>query len=43
MTNVVDNGQGGEEISRLFVDKYTNLYNSVSYDANDVYVVCQEL
>ena len=43
MPNVVDNSHGGEEIRKLFVDYYSNLYNSVSYDANDMYVVCQEL
>jgi len=43
LPNVVDNTQGDEEISRLFADKYSNLYNSVSYDANNMYVARQEL
>ena len=42
MLNAVGNTQGDEEISSLFVNKYTKLYNSVSYDAKDMYVVRQE-
>ena len=31
-TNTIDNVSGAENITRLFKDKYSHLYNSVSYD-----------
>ena len=35
MPNMVD-GMLGEDISRVFADKYQTLYNSVSYDKQDI-------
>ena len=43
MPNVVDNTQVDEEMSRLFADKYSNLYKCVSYDTNNLYIVREEL
>jgi hypothetical protein len=34
--NKIDDIFGDEETSQVFTDKYTNLYNSVSYDSDDM-------
>ena len=41
--NDVDNAQGDNEQSRLFALRHSNLYNSVSFCVNDMYVVHQTL
>ena len=33
---MVDNVNGAEDIAALFQEKYNNLYNSVSYNTNDM-------
>ena len=33
---MIDGAMGDEPISDVFIDKYTNLYNSVSFDSNDM-------
>ena len=34
--NTIDGAMGDEPISDVFIDKYKNLYNSVSFDSNDM-------
>ena len=34
--NMIDGAMGDEPISDVFIDKYKNLYNSVSFDSNDM-------
>ena len=36
LPNVVEDAQGDEDISHLFCDKYSNLYNSVPYDEDEM-------
>jgi len=43
MPNVDDDAQCDDKISRLFADNYNNLYNSVSYDVNDMQDLINEL
>ena len=39
----VDNAEGSEEITELFADKVFNLYNSVSYKADDMDVLKNDI
>jgi len=43
LPNVVDDAQGDKDITNTFANKYKHLYNSVSYDVNDMNVVRNEL
>ena len=40
MPNIVDQAHGDTEISNLFVDTYEHLYNSVSYNVDEMNYVC---
>ena len=41
--NIVDNAQGDEEINSLFCEKYNALYNSVSYNVNEMNTLLDEI
>ncbi|ELU18191.1 hypothetical protein CAPTEDRAFT_188621 [Capitella teleta] len=41
--NVVDGASGGKAISSIFLDRYNELYNSVSYDEEELNVVKMEI
>ena len=43
LSNVVDDTHGDKDITNTFANKYKHLYNSVSYDVNDMNVVRNEL
>ena len=43
LPNVVDDAHGDKDITNTFVNTYKHLYNSVSYDVNDMNVVSNEL
>jgi len=43
LPNVVNDTHGDEDIINIFANKYKHLYNSVSYDVNDMNVVHNEL
>jgi hypothetical protein len=43
LSNVVDDTHGDKDITNTFANKYKHLYNSVSYDVNDMNVVSNEL
>jgi len=43
LPNVVDDAHGDKNITRTFADKYKDLYNSVSYNVNDMNAVRNEL
>ena len=38
--NCIDNVVGGENISNYFVNKYSELYNSVGYEKQDMHHWC---
>jgi len=43
MSNIADSSQCDDEISTIFRNKYNHLYNSVSYNNNDMKSVLTEL
>ena len=43
LPNVVDDDHGDKDITNTFANKYKHLYNSVSYDVNDMNVVRTQL
>ena len=43
VSNVVDGVSNADDIAELFAEKYSTLYNSVSYDVNDMSDIRSEL